>query len=158
MRSLLASRYVTLEIPVVDDGSTDRTAAIVENAFASELKTSPAMDLSMLWTATRALIGHASHPTQAEIMNSAFVQTLYYYGLFLAINVATATLAFPFEPYEDWRLLIRLPLQRFFYRQMIYYVAIKSFATALRGPRVGWGKQTRYGSVQSASELNESNP
>lgn len=111
---------------------------------------SPVMDLLMLWTMLRALFGHQSHPNEIELMNSAFVQTLYYYGLFLVIDLATAILAYLFEPDEDWRLLLWLPLQRFFYRQLIYYVAIKSLVTALRGPQVGWGKSQRYGSVDSS--------
>ena len=42
--------------------------------------------------------------------------------------------------------------QRFFYRQLIYYVAIKAFVTALRGPRVGWGKLERSASVSVAAD------
>jgi hypothetical protein len=31
----------------------------------------------------------------------------------------------------------------------MYYVAIKSFVAALRGPRVGWGRMQRHGTVKA---------
>ena len=39
--------------------------------------------------------------------------------------------------------LVWLPVQRFGYRQLMYYVVVKSVATAIRGYRVGWGKLER---------------
>ena len=48
---------------------------------------------------------------------------------------------------EDWRLLIWLVFQRFLYRQLMYYVAIKSTLTAIRGTIVGWGKLERKATV-----------
>jgi hypothetical protein len=41
-------------------------------------------------------------------------------------------------------------LQRFGYRQIMYYVVVRSIATALRGPFVGWGKLERQGTVRAA--------
>ena len=40
-------------------------------------------------------------------------------------------------------------LQRFCYRQVMYYVMIKSVAMALRGPVVGWGKLERKATVEA---------
>lgn len=107
---------------------------------------SPVMDFTMLWTTIEALINYAQHPTAG--MSSAFWHSLYYYGLFLALDMTTALIAYLFEPDEEWRLLPWLLLQRFCYRQLMYYVAIRSFVSALRGPYVGWGKIQRYGSVK----------
>ena len=45
-----------------------------------------------------------------------------------------------------------MPLQRFFYRQLIYYVAIKSVATAVIGQVVGWGKFERTATVEEPVE------
>ena len=114
---------------------------------------SPIMDLTMLWTAMEALLNYLQHPAAA--LSSGFWHTLYYYGVFLAIDFSTALFAYLFEPDEDWRLLPWLPLQRFSYRQLMYYVAIRSFIAALRGPHVGWGRLQRYGSVQTAGATNE---
>ena len=43
------------------------------------------------------------------------------------------------------RLLAWLPLQRFGYRQIMYYVIVKSLWAAARGSIVGWGKLERKG-------------
>jgi peptidoglycan-N-acetylglucosamine deacetylase len=40
-------------------------------------------------------------------------------------------------------------LQRFCYRQVMYYVMIKSVAMAIRGPVVGWGKLERKATVET---------
>jgi hypothetical protein len=53
------------------------------------------------------------------------------------------------EKGEDWRLLWWLPLQRFGYRQIMYYVVVRSLWTAARGPFVGWGKLERHGTVKA---------
>jgi peptidoglycan-N-acetylglucosamine deacetylase len=108
---------------------------------------SPVMDFSMLWTALEALLNYVQHP--ASGLSSGFWHTLYYYGVFLALDMSTALIAYLFEPDEDWRLLPWLLLQRFCYRQLMYYVAIRSFIAALRGPHVGWGRIQRYGSVSA---------
>ena len=66
----------------------------------------------------------------------------------LALNVA-AMVGFVLERGEDWKLLWWLPLQRFGYRQIMYYVVVRSLWTALRGPFVGWGKLERHGTVRA---------
>ncbi|HEX2583728.1 MAG TPA: glycosyltransferase [Steroidobacteraceae bacterium] len=111
---------------------------------------SPVMDFTMLWTTIEALINYSQHPSAG--MSSAFWHSLYYYGLFLSLDMITALIAYLFEPDEEWRLLPWLLLQRFCYRQLMYYVAIRSFVSALRGPYVGWGKIQRYGSVKEMKE------
>ena len=42
-------------------------------------------------------------------------------------------------------------LQRFGYRQIMYYVVLKSVMTAISGPVVGWGKLTRKATVQAGT-------
>ena len=51
---------------------------------------------------------------------------------------------------EDKRLLGWLLLQRFVYRQLMYYVIVKSLVVAVRGSLVGWGKFERKGTVKVA--------
>ena len=63
---------------------------------------------------------------------------------------AAAVIGFLMERREDWNLLWWLMLQRFGYRQIMYYVVLRSIATALRGPFVGWGKLERHGTVRAA--------
>jgi hypothetical protein len=42
-------------------------------------------------------------------------------------------------------------LQRFGYRQMMYYIVIKATIAALLGPLVGWGKLDRKATVNAAA-------
>ena len=72
-----------------------------------------------------------------------------YYAVFIVVDLLAATAGFLLEKGEDWRLLWWLPLQRFGYRQIMYYVVLRSVWTALRGPFVGWGKLERHGTVKA---------
>jgi peptidoglycan-N-acetylglucosamine deacetylase len=111
---------------------------------------SPIMDLLLVWTGVHAAIARWQHPL-AEI-DPGFMRALWYYALFTLIDAGTAIIGFVLDRKADWRLLPWLLPQRFFYRQLIYYVAIKSLMTALRGPRVGWGKLERTATVSPARE------
>jgi cellulose synthase/poly-beta-1,6-N-acetylglucosamine synthase-like glycosyltransferase/peptidoglycan/xylan/chitin deacetylase (PgdA/CDA1 family)/spore germination protein YaaH len=111
---------------------------------------SPLMDLMLLWSGVSALLERLEHPSEYAITN--LNQVLFYYALFLAADWLAAAFAFLLERRERWRLLWWLLLQRFCYRQVMYYVMVKSVATAARGALVGWGKLERKGSVQVQTE------
>jgi hypothetical protein len=49
---------------------------------------------------------------------------------------------------ERVTVLAWLPLQRFLYRQLMYYVLFKSLFAAMRGQLQGWGKLERTGRVE----------
>jgi hypothetical protein len=68
----------------------------------------------------------------------------------LLIDWVSASFAFLLERRERWSLLWWLFLQRFCYRQVMYYVMIKSVAMAIRGPVVGWGKLERKATAEAA--------
>jgi hypothetical protein len=85
----------------------------------------------------------------AGYSSTALRQVLFYYALFLAIDWVAAAFAFLLEKKEHWRLLWWLFLQRFCYRQVMYYVMIKSVAVAARGSTVGWGKLDRKATVEA---------
>jgi len=105
---------------------------------------SPVMDLLTLGTvASHAWSALHGRPTSTD----ALLTVLAYYALFTAVDFAAALLAFALEPQEDKSLLWWLFPQRFCYRQLMYYVAIKSTLAALRGVEVGWGKLERKATV-----------
>ena len=54
---------------------------------------------------------------------------------------------------QRWNLFPLIFVQRFCYRQLLYYVAIKTLLAAVRGQFVGWGKLLRTGNVQEAGSL-----
>ncbi|MBG0561556.1 bifunctional polysaccharide deacetylase/glycosyltransferase family 2 protein [Actinoplanes aureus] len=62
----------------------------------------------------------------------------------LALQMFTAAVAFRFDR-ESMRPLLRLPLQQFAYRQLMYLVLIQSATTALTGGRLRWHKLNRAG-------------
>jgi len=93
--------------------------------------------------------GSGSVATAKGYSSTALRQVLFYYALFLAIDWVSASFAFLLEKKEHWRLLWWLFLQRFCYRQVMYYVMIKSVAVAARGTSVGWGKLDRKATVEA---------
>jgi cellulose synthase/poly-beta-1,6-N-acetylglucosamine synthase-like glycosyltransferase/peptidoglycan/xylan/chitin deacetylase (PgdA/CDA1 family)/spore germination protein YaaH len=107
---------------------------------------SPLMDLMLIFSIIWTFIQRQSHQVDFSSTQS-FRQILIYYFLFTLIDLLTASIPFLLEHKEDWKLLLWMPLQRFFYRQLIYYVAIKSLFTALIGQIVGWGKFERSADV-----------
>ncbi len=73
-----------------------------------------------------------------------------YYIIFTFIDVAGAALAFAFEKENHFKLIWMLP-QRLIYRQLMYYILIKSFNKAIKGELQGWGALKRTGSVKEVS-------
>jgi len=108
---------------------------------------SPVMDLMLLYTLISTLVDYLQQPTGYSSTN--LQQVLFYYALFLAIDWVSACFAFMLERRERWGLLWWLFLQRFCYRQVMYYVMIKSVGMALRGPVVGWGKLERKATAEA---------
>jgi cellulose synthase/poly-beta-1,6-N-acetylglucosamine synthase-like glycosyltransferase len=107
---------------------------------------SPLMDLMMILSITWAAWQNHYHPIDYSSLY-AFKKIITYYIFFLVIDLITAAIPFILEHKENWTLIIWLPLQRFYYRQLMYYVAIKSVLTVLRGRMVGWGKFERKATV-----------
>ena len=108
---------------------------------------SPVMDLLLVTTLGITAVNYWYHPM--DFSPDALWQVLFYYALFVTVDYLTAILAFTLEKHENWSLLIFLFWQRFFYRQLMYYVAIKSTLNSLRGRLVGWGKLERKASVHA---------
>jgi len=74
-------------------------------------------------------------------------QILFFYGLFLAVDVAVSLLAFAFEKEKPYKLIWLLP-QRFAYRQLIYVVLFRSIRKAIKGETQSWGVLKRTGNVK----------
>jgi hypothetical protein len=104
------------------------------------------MDLLLVWVLISAGLEKLEHPAQYALAN--FQQVLFYYALFLAVDWLAAVFAFALERKEQWSLLWWLFLQRFCYRQVMYYVMIKSVIMAMHGGLVAWGKLERKATVE----------
>jgi peptidoglycan-N-acetylglucosamine deacetylase len=77
---------------------------------------------------------------------------LFYYALFFVAELIGGLVAFSLER-ENKRMLVWLFWQRFIYRQLMYYVIVRSIMRAIGGSATGWGKLERKGTsrVQGAA-------
>jgi cellulose synthase/poly-beta-1,6-N-acetylglucosamine synthase-like glycosyltransferase/peptidoglycan/xylan/chitin deacetylase (PgdA/CDA1 family) len=107
----------------------------------------PVADLLLVWQLIAEYINYSQHVGTYTGDNLRIVGI--YYIIFIVVDLLAAMAGFVLERGEDWKLLWWLPLQRFGYRQIMYYVVIRSLWTALRGPFVGWGKLERHGTVKA---------
>ena len=81
------------------------------------------------------------------IIVSSLPHIILYYLIFTLIDVAGAALAFAYEKENHLKLIWMLP-QRLVYRQMMYYILLKSINKAIKGELQGWGALKRTGSVK----------
>jgi cellulose synthase/poly-beta-1,6-N-acetylglucosamine synthase-like glycosyltransferase len=105
----------------------------------------PLVDLAVVYAIVMAVFDRLAHP--AEWNSDNLVQMLFYWGAFVLFDISAAAIGFAMESNPPWRSLVWLPVQRFGYRQIMYNVVIRATATAIRGPRVGWGKLERTANV-----------
>lgn len=110
---------------------------------------SPLVDLMMIWAIISHVTERFAHPNEFDL--SKLENVIFYYLLFLSVDILSAILGFLFEPKEDKKLLLWLPIQRFGYRQVMYSVMLRSIITALKGVGVGWNKFERKNTVQAVT-------
>ena len=101
----------------------------------------PLVDLAVVYSVAAALLDRMFHPV--EWSPDKLTQSLLYWAVFILVDLSAAALGMALERRAPWKDLIWIPVQRFGYRQLMYYVVIKAVLTAIRGPRVGWNKLER---------------
>jgi cellulose synthase/poly-beta-1,6-N-acetylglucosamine synthase-like glycosyltransferase/peptidoglycan/xylan/chitin deacetylase (PgdA/CDA1 family) len=111
---------------------------------------SPIMDLMFVWSIVAAFVTSLEHQQEYAHTPTNLNQVIFYYALFLAVDWFGAFAAFLMEKAEQKRLLGWLLIQRFGYRQVMYWVMVKSVSFALRGALVGWGKLERKATVEAS--------
>ena len=84
------------------------------------------------------------------IIPASLGHIIFYYLIFSIVDVAGAALSFAFEK-EDYKKLLWMIPQRLIYRQLMYYILIKSFNKAIKGELQGWGVLKRTGNVKPVS-------
>ncbi len=105
----------------------------------------PLMDFFLVYNIGYTIYTILGHPTSYSLL--PLQQALFYYGIFLFFDYASAVLSFAVERKENYKLLMMVLLQRFVYRQLLYIAAIKSTLAAIKGREVRWNKLERFGSV-----------
>jgi peptidoglycan/xylan/chitin deacetylase (PgdA/CDA1 family)/GT2 family glycosyltransferase len=77
---------------------------------------------------------------------------------FAAVDLASGWLAYRLDAREGRLPVWRMLSQRFGYRQLLYVVVLRALFAALCGPKVGWGKLERSGSVVAPMPLAATPP
>ena len=109
----------------------------------------PLVDLTFIWQLAVSGLKLIEHQDQFD--PEGFRKICLYYLAFLVIDLGSAALALAMEGKEQATLLPWLVLQRFGYRQLMYYIVIKAVLAALLGPLVGWGKLERKSTVAAVT-------
>jgi peptidoglycan-N-acetylglucosamine deacetylase len=106
---------------------------------------SPVADLMFVWSIASVWFNARVHTVDNRLAYALpnLEQVLSYYAIFLLVDWLAAVIAFLLEPDEDRSLTWLIFLQRFAYRQVMYWVVVRSFAAALSGQLQGWGKLER---------------
>jgi cellulose synthase/poly-beta-1,6-N-acetylglucosamine synthase-like glycosyltransferase/peptidoglycan/xylan/chitin deacetylase (PgdA/CDA1 family) len=110
---------------------------------------SPAADLLFLWSLVTVWLNKVQHGT--EYAMQTLEQVLFFYSVFLLVDWLTAVIALWMEEGEERWLSWLVLLQRFAYRQVMYWVVIRSLVAALRGRVIGWGSLERKATVAMGS-------
>lgn len=105
----------------------------------------PLADLLFVWSLISIALTQRSHGSTYALASLEHVVS--WYAIFLLVDWLAAVLAFTMEPEEDLRLTWLIFLQRFAYRQVMYWVVVRAFVAALHGGLVGWGKLERKATV-----------
>jgi len=92
-----------------------------------------------------AFFDRLAHPAQWN--HAGLERALLYWIAFVLIDLSAGAIGMAMEREAPWASLPWVPVQRFGYRQLMYYVVIKAVVTAVRGPQVGWGKLERTAGV-----------
>lgn len=106
----------------------------------------PLIDLMMLWSLISGANQYVLTPSGGIPINLMTIGM--YWLVFQVVEIAVGVLAIMLDGGGGgWRLLWVLPLQRFFYRQLLYVTACRVLFAALKGTLQGWGKLSRTGRV-----------
>jgi len=83
------------------------------------------------------------------IFTGQFHGALLAYNFFTLFDILYAGSAFLIgNEKKNWHLLLLIPAQRIFYRQILYYIVIKSLIKAIEGTSAFWNKVERNGNLE----------
>ncbi len=106
----------------------------------------PLVDLAIVSSLAWAVYAKAYHPVEWSPDDT--IRSVFYWAAFIFLDLSAGALGMALERKAPWKDLVWLPVQRFGYRQLMYWVVVKSVVTAIRGYRVGWGKLERRATAQ----------
>ncbi len=98
-----------------------------------------ALGISVVATALR-IYQHGWAQTQSDSL-----RMLTYWAVFVGIDLLAGWIAYRLDPVRQRFPALLMVMQRFYYRQIMYGIVLRSISAALRGRHVGWGKLERTG-------------
>ena len=104
----------------------------------------PIMDALLIGTLISDAWAHAHHG--GSFLSERTIEILVYWGVFQVLELAFAAVALWLhrEP-GNRRLLPLTVLQRFYYRQLIFWISLRTLFAVLCGHFTGWGRAKRLG-------------
>jgi hypothetical protein len=113
----------------------------------------PVVDALLLFSVAQATLASGSSAGAAQADTLLVLAS--YWALFQALDAMAVATAIALDGCRSsWRLMPLIVLQRFTYRQVLYWVAIRALLAALKGTFVGWGKLVRTGHVALPSRVS----
>jgi cellulose synthase/poly-beta-1,6-N-acetylglucosamine synthase-like glycosyltransferase/peptidoglycan/xylan/chitin deacetylase (PgdA/CDA1 family) len=106
---------------------------------------SPLVDLLFVARIVATAFDYSQHGAQVDWTDTRTVAL--YYLVFLLTDLGAGALGMVMEKGRRWSLLWWVIPQRFGYRQLMYYVVLKSVVKAVCGSSVGWNKLQRKATV-----------
>lgn len=104
---------------------------------------SPIIDLALVASVIDTGLRLVNHGF--ALMQGNLQTMLGFWLAFTAVDLACGWLAYRLDGRDGRVPAVRLLLQRFGYRQLLYAVVLRAVYSAVSGPRVGWGKLERSG-------------
>ena len=105
---------------------------------------SPIMDVLLVAAFASDGWSYAHHG--GDMLSARTVQILAYWGVFQILELAFAAVALWLHGEKsNWRLLHLTVLQRFWYRQLIFWIALRALFAVLCGQFTAWGRAKRLG-------------
>src|SRR4029077_9622888 len=106
----------------------------------------PAADVLFAWSLLTVYLNKLQHG--AEYAMQSLEQVLAFYVAFLAVDWLAGIVALVMEKGEEKGLAWLVLLQRFVYRQVLYWAVGKAGGADAQGRARGWGKLARKGTVE----------
>ena len=124
---------------------------IIPNVFLFQFAftlLAPLMDIMLIWTVSSEVVSYVFSLSIATYDPQTLLMLAEYWLMFQTFDLLAGAAALLLNgTSSEWKLMPLLLIQRFCYRQLLYFVVMRALLTAIKGSLVGWGKLVRTGSV-----------